>query len=127
MHTQGSTALGAGHFGDVAVRQMTGGCIYLMQFYRRLGSMTGQARRFAGAGHGVPLVAYPPRVQSERLFVRRRMHGPARRDGDEARATVGMEKIAFGKEATTLRTDARLAVGRRRPHERLQCLVAAIV
>src|SRR3982074_249852 len=102
MHTQGSAAPCAGHFGDVAVRQMTCGCIYLVQFYRRVGTMTGQARRFPGAGHGVPLVAHPPSVQSYRLFDRWGMHGRARRDGDEARATIGMEEATIGEEAGPL-------------------------
>src|SRR6266851_6271781 len=123
MHTQGSTAPGAGHFVDVAVHQMTRGCIYLMQFYRRVGTMTGQACRLSGAGHGVPLVAHSPRVQSQRLFDRWGMHGRARRDHDEASAPVRMKEAALGEEASA----TRLAIGRRGPNERRQGLVAAIV
>ena len=79
-----------------------------------LGDVGGEARREAGARHGVPLVADAAGVEHERP-VRRDRGGEARRgDGDEARLAVG------GEEAAVARTGARagLSPARMRPLER---------
>ena len=103
MNAQGSPAPRAGHLGDVAVREAARVCIDPMQFDRRFRAMTSETRRFSGTGHGVPLIAHPAGVQQQRSPSRSGMHGPARRNRDEARATIGMKEAAFGEEASTAR------------------------
>src|SRR5258708_7013899 len=123
MNAQGSPAPRAGHQGDVAVREVARGRIDPMQFDRRFRAMAGETRRFSGTGHGVPLVAYPAGVQQQRSFSRSGMDRSARRHRDKAGATIGMKEATFGEKASA----ARAVRGSRRPDERRQRLVVAIV
>ena len=75
------------------------GGIVGMDFDERLRQVAAEARAFASARHGVPLVAHAAGVEAEREGVVGGRAQGWRRDGDETGAAIRRHEAAAGEEA----------------------------
>ena len=91
-----------------------------VDFQERLAQVLVQARRFRGAGHGVPLIADASSVQPERKA--RRCFGDRRAGGNRDHASVA----AGGIELAVCKEPHRLAAHSDRPTRRHQRVITAL-
>ncbi|MNV68620.1 hypothetical protein D3C71_1614850 [compost metagenome] len=69
-----------------------------VKFGERFGNMGGEPRAFAGAGHGMPLIADAAGIQCQRI-IGRCPAGFRQGGGDESRLSIGMVKTAVCEKA----------------------------
>ena len=82
---------------QIGATDAQGAGVRRMDFDKGLGQVRRKAGGFAGAGHGVPMVAHAAGIENEPA--RRRRKGRRRLDRQEARLAIGGEELAIAKHA----------------------------
>ena len=113
--------MGAGQTDQIRRAQTLRRRVIGMDFAKRFGDVLVQPVRPRGAGHGVPLVAHPSGVQTERIGGRHPCRRGTRRQGQHPCPTVRGKELTIGEH--TARAFARFGDG---PTGRHQAVVFGV-